>query len=207
MAKLGANVDGPIELRFIAALDVNEKGESKDSGVWQAKWQDKAALASADGQTLGFGSTQNLVAGRVTGATTQLYAYDAAANRLECASCPADGSLPAEEVNKYDLGADSGTDWQGAATVRHWVSSGGDVFFTTPSPLLAADQNNVRDVYDYRDGALHLITHRHRDHPGAAGQRQRGRLDRVLPKPRCTRPPRQRARRAQALRGADRRRL
>jgi hypothetical protein len=161
MAELDG-IDDPIELRFIATLG------SEDSGDWQQSWtgtngpgnvnKGKTALASADGSVIGFGSTESLT-GQPLGGTEQLFVYDVEADRLDCASCPADSSLPADTVNKYlRAGAESVADWQGDMGVRRWVSSDGTVFFTTATALLPADQNVVNDVYEFRRGELRLIT-------------------------------------------------
>ncbi len=163
MAKLGDDLDGPIELRFIGSLS------AKDVGDWFGGWastsgdahinQGKTALASPDGQTLGFASYRSLT-GQPLGGTEQLFVYDAEAGRLECASCPADGSLPTADVNSYfdSVSGSDQADWQGPLSIRRWVSSDGAVFFTTKTSLLAADQNVVDDVYEYRDGVLSLIS-------------------------------------------------
>ena len=162
MAKLGDDVDGPIELRFIATLG-------------RARGDRRVRLASRRA-VLGFGSAQNLVAGKDTGATTQLYVYDAGDDTLDCASCPADGSLPAGPSTSTRSAASTAS-WQGDLAVRRWVSSEGTVFFTTATALLPADQNIVNDVYEYRDGELSLIT------PGT------GTTTRCSPTPAATAPP------------------
>jgi len=157
------SIDGPVKLRFIATLG------SEDSGDWQTKWGDsngpggrnagKTALASANGSVLGFGSFESLT-GQPLGGTEQLFVFDAERGRLECASCPSDGTPPAASVNEYSRygGGFSEADWQGTGGVRRWVSSEGTVFFTTQTPLLAADENTVTDVYEFREGELRLIS-------------------------------------------------
>jgi hypothetical protein len=161
MAELDS-IDEAVKLRFVATLG------GEDGGNWQADWSGvngpgninhgKTALASADGSVLGFGSTQSLT-GQPLGGTEQLFVFDAATGGLECASCPSNGTLPADTVNKYvRAGAFSVADWQGDAGVRRWVSSDGAVFFTSSTALLPADQNEVDDVYEFREGGLRLIT-------------------------------------------------
>jgi hypothetical protein len=166
MAELDS-IDGSVKLRFIATLSgaKDSFGLVLDKGDWQAGWSvvngpgnvngGKTALASADGSVLGFGSRESLT-GQPLGGTEQLFVYDAERGRLECASCPSDGTLPAADVN--GLGVGSGVAWQGRSGAKRWVSSDGTVFFTTLTPLLAADENNVTDIYEFHKGELRLIT-------------------------------------------------
>jgi hypothetical protein len=154
------SIDEAVKLRFIATL------ASPDFGDWQQSWieesgvnRGKTALASDGGSVLGFGSTESLT-GQPLGGTEQLFVYNADRGSLDCASCPTDGSSPDANVNEYFRGgSESVADWQGReGGVRRWVSSDGTVFFTTATALLPADQNLVPDVYEFRDGALGLIS-------------------------------------------------
>jgi hypothetical protein len=164
MAELDS-IDGPVKLRFVATLSdkKNSFGQVLDQGNWQAGWSDsngsgsgKTALVSADGSVLGFGSHESLT-GQPMGGTGQLFVYDAERGRLECASCPSDGTLPTADVNALSVGG-SGGGWQGEGGVRRWISDNGTAFFTTLTPLLEADENTVTDVYEFREGELRLIT-------------------------------------------------
>jgi len=162
------SIDGPVKLRFVATLsgEKDSFGLVLDEGDWQAGWSNpngpnninggKTALASSDGSVLGFGSHVSLT-GQPLGGTEQLFVYDAERGRLECASCPSDGTLPVADVNALSVGG-SGAGWQGEGGVRRWMSDSGTAFFTTLTPLLAADENTVADVYEFREGELRLIT-------------------------------------------------
>lgn len=150
--------DEPIKLRFIASLGEN------DAKVWQAKLIEgeasgKPAFSSPDGSVLAFGSSEELT-GQALGGTNQIFVYDAAAESLTCASCPGGGLLPSSSVNLLDFAGEGETTqyWQGYDALKPWVSSRGQVFFHTATPLLPADQNNVADVYEYFDGQLRLIS-------------------------------------------------
>jgi hypothetical protein len=170
MAELDS-IDGPVKLRFVATLSDEEDSFSLvlDEGDWQAGWGGrngpnnvnvgKTALASADGSVLGFGSHESLT-GQPLGGTEQLFVYDAGRDRLECASCPSNGTLPAASVNEYSLfgGSFSNAVWQSISGVRRWISDKGTVFFTTSTPLLPADENTVADVYESREGQLRLLS-------------------------------------------------
>lgn len=148
-------IDAPIRLRFIASLGLG------DSPVWSPGLitGDKAAYASPDGSVLAFGSREELT-GQALGGTTQIFVFDANAETLVCASCPGDGSIPAASVNlrSFAGGAENDQYWQGEYNVRRWVSSRGQVFFHTSTPLVPEDNNNAPDVYEYLDGRLQLIS-------------------------------------------------
>jgi WD40 repeat protein len=148
-----AELDGigePIRLRFVATLGTG------DNAVW-GPWRGRAAEASPDGSTLAFGSSADLVSGHPTGGTEQMYVYDARTETLACASCPADGSLPAGGVEvRFPGGGEF--PWQFEYGERHWVTEDGAVFFDTPTALLPGDRNNAGDVYEYHGGELHLIS-------------------------------------------------
>jgi hypothetical protein len=82
----------------------------------------------------------------------EVYVYDADRDQLTCASCPADGRpslgdarLPNDEVslsNRYPRA----------------LTDQGQVFFDTPSSLVAGDVNGTADVYVYQDGKASLIS-------------------------------------------------
>ncbi len=82
----------------------------------------------------------------------EAYLYDAVEQKLTCVSCPADGS------------PSSGYAFMGTSALelsRHGqrlVNDAGQIFFDTPTSLVAADSNGQRDVYEYRDGEVRLIS-------------------------------------------------
>ena len=125
------------------------------------------AEISTDGSTLVFSSDLdflNPLGGTAdNGGGVQYYRYDDADRSLICVTCPQDGSPPVAQlpnelhVQKFNPG-----------TNRRALSTDGETFaFTTPTPLLGADQNTPgpehslrsgSDVYEWRDGRLLLIT-------------------------------------------------
>lgn len=156
------SIDGPVTLRFIATLG------GTDEGDWTTNWtggngypvgpnNGKTALASADGSVLGFASVESLT-GQPLGGTRQLFVYDAARGRVECPSCPSNGTSPTASVNAYSSYSSASADWQGEGGIRRWISNDGTTFFITSTPLLAADENSVTDVYEFREGELGLIS-------------------------------------------------
>ena len=156
-----ASIDGPVKLRFVATL------ASEDNGDWTKEWigesggalnRGKTALASPDGSVVGFASYNSLT-GQPLGGTEQLFVYEAKTGRLDCASCSSDGTLPAANVNEYVPGlSEPRAYWQQANGVRRWVSSNGTIYFNTATALLPADENTVNDIYEFREGRLHLVT-------------------------------------------------
>jgi hypothetical protein len=77
--------------------------------------------------------------------------YDADTEEVVCVSCLPDGSPggPAHFMaNVRSIGNRS----------PQSVTNEGTMFFDTPNRLVAADHNGVRDVYEYRDGHLALIS-------------------------------------------------
>ncbi len=118
------------------------------------------ADTNPDGSVLSFASTQNLT-GQPIGGLRQMFVYDAASDTLECASCPQDGSLPGDEVDRYPkepTGETYGFRFQHDDGDFRWTSSRGTVFFDTVTPLTPDDQNTTDDIYEYRAGDVRLIS-------------------------------------------------
>jgi hypothetical protein len=103
--------------------------------------------------------------GPVNEGTGQYYRYDDADRSLVCVSCPPDGSAPMAAGR--DFRPKVLVEGQGLGPNLGPLSNAGDLAFVTPTPLVAADQNTAPpgqhktsglDVYEWRDGAVHLIT-------------------------------------------------
>jgi hypothetical protein len=117
---------------------------------------------SPDGSVFVFRSASpglNAINGQQNGDTAQYYRYDDRDRSLVCASCPPDGSVPRGAVPTFING-------NGGANGSP-VTSDGDFFFVTPTPLVPADQNTAPsgqdsikgdDLYEWRDGRLLLVT-------------------------------------------------
>ncbi len=160
MAELDEWTD-PLDLSFVAPLSAS------DTGVWNPSWLEHTAYASPDGEVLGFGSSEALT-GQDTGGLLQLFVYDADSHSLNCASCSPDGSTPIEGANESLTVIEGalGSAWQSVMEKR-WVGPDGSVYFHTATPLVQADRNQAKDVYEYRAGNLRLIS-------AGTGQRQSG---------------------------------
>lgn len=94
------------------------------------------------------------------GAHEQIYRYDVAAATLDCVSCPPGGIAPsgdAELSHAFPDGDLDNTRFFLTGT-RGLSEDGGRVFFDTPDRLLPQDSNGTRDVYEWEDGTLSLIS-------------------------------------------------
>jgi hypothetical protein len=108
---------------------------------------------SLDGQSYdNTGCPANPVDGDHGGHCYEVYVYDVEQQTLTCASCPVDGS---RSTGHAHLGP-------GALELSlhgaRFVNDDGQVFFSTPTKLVAADTNGNRDVYMYEDGEVQLIS-------------------------------------------------
>lgn len=83
----------------------------------------------------------------------EVQVYDVQDQTLTCVSCPADGSISTGHAELSMVGAPEFNHY-GAP----FVNDKGQVFFDTPTALVAADTNDRRDVYEYQDGEVWLIS-------------------------------------------------
>ena len=115
-------------------------------------------LLSSDGNVLSFLSDRPLTADRIAASCAdvlnkgklvpceELYRYDARDGSIECLSCRHDGVTS----NNVSL-SNFGPSFQASA-------DGSTAVFTTVERLVAADVNNSADLYEWRDGAVRLLT-------------------------------------------------
>ncbi len=120
---------------------------------------------SPDGSIFAFWSYDpglNAVNGQQSGGTAQYYLYDDRDRSLVCVSCSPDGTTPRGGVSSV-----MESRIHGVGANQSLVTNSGDFFFTTPTPLVAADQNTAApgqepgvgdDIYEWRDGRLLLVT-------------------------------------------------
>jgi hypothetical protein len=121
------------------------------------------SVLSPDGSVVVFSSNDpslNALGGQQNAGTSQYYRYDDNDRSLICISCPTDGSAP-----KGGAGVDV---LRGEGANLTPLSSDGGIFaFSTPTPLVAADQNTAgpgqnpevgTDVYEWREGRLLLVS-------------------------------------------------
>lgn len=154
--------------RFVATLDPRiGSGENWDVHVGMLRYRDRAADASPDGRVLAFASVAPLL-DRTTSGLRQVYVYDDATGSLECASCPQDGSAPSATIepnahvaSKTETTPEPGSapsGWLRQRSANRMVASDGTVFFTAGTRLVDTDYNDVRDVYEYRNGQIRLVS-------------------------------------------------
>ncbi|MHB8240695.1 MAG: hypothetical protein ACYDHN_01770 [Solirubrobacteraceae bacterium] len=87
---------------------------------------------------------------------SQVYRYDPSTDGLSCVSCPPPGQLPQGAANL------SNNDFHHLTHLvvddRGVSEDGSEIFFDTPDALVPEDQNGVRDVYEWHNGRISLIS-------------------------------------------------
>jgi sugar lactone lactonase YvrE len=122
-----------------------------------------AARVSGDGARLAFETPRSLTGydnrDAVTGEPdSEVYLYDAPSNQLVCVSCNPSGARPLgpstlKQIEQPSSGID-GFEY----LPRNLSEDGGRLFFDSSDALVPGDVNGKQDVYEYEDGALHLIS-------------------------------------------------
>jgi hypothetical protein len=99
------------------------------------------------------------------GSFMQIFRYDFVSNELSCVSCPPSGVVPSEDavlsqpdnfVNEVQRVDPSPEDV--VADTRGVSADGSRVFFDTSDPLVPRDTNGKRDVYEWENGTVFLIS-------------------------------------------------
>jgi hypothetical protein len=121
-------------------------------------------VPSPDGRYFGFGSSQSLTgfdntiqgcSGSDCGAS-EIFRFDAQGETLECVSCG--GASPTADAELSAPQAFTGKNAPGPSSLPRQVLDGGQVFFTTANALLPQDVNGAKDVYEYENGKLYMIS-------------------------------------------------
>jgi len=114
------------------------------------------ARATASGSAFVFASRASIDGSHTGTNTEQIYRYDLAKGKTICLSCPPDDIEPAGVPALANV---SGLEGEGEVVPNRAISSDGSrVFFDSPDPLVPADVNGKRDVYQWEDGRLSLVT-------------------------------------------------
>jgi hypothetical protein len=156
---------GTMRIVHVGTLDPNS--EVYDGGVGthndvelllSGRDNQRSPMATPDGGRLLFRAAAQLTPSP-TGGYAQIYLYDASEDSLECISCPPSGETPTGSGRLGVpitglLGGQGLLDHQ----LRNLSANGRRAFFQTPTSLLDADSNGKEDVYEWRDGQLHLIS-------------------------------------------------
>lgn len=124
---------------------------------------------SPDGKELSFQSVDRLTSydntdaepgpGNQPRADTEVYVYDAAVNRLTCVSCNPSGASPSGTAE----GPAASSSFpvpppRQTQNPQPGVRDDGSIFFESRDALVPGDVNGVNDVYEWRDGRVHLIS-------------------------------------------------
>jgi hypothetical protein len=164
---------------FIARLDAfkedpQETDEHGDFCDWDSFTQSGkienclSARISPDGAFVAFNSLRELTGYKnVVEATglrdNEIFLYDATHDTLSCASCdPTKAPPTADPISLEDpriMAPSHEEEWfRTPGYLTRQLSEDGRVFFTTQNRLVPADENGVRDVYEYQHGQLSLIS-------------------------------------------------
>jgi DNA-binding beta-propeller fold protein YncE len=119
------------------------------------------ARATADGSAFMFATDSPLPGGfNNAPGYEQVYRYDTVKSSLSCVSCPPAGTTPSGDAafSHADL-LGTGLDLESwLNTTRGMSSDGTRIFFDTPDPLVPQDTNGVRDVYQWENGKVSLLS-------------------------------------------------
>lgn len=152
---------------FIAKLDISGLDYTSDATNWQPTAKDAAvphegtARVTPDGETILFRSQRQLTGydnqvqcGNLSGSQCpEFYRYSVSTGQLDCVSCVPTGATPSGPPTLQSINTFGGYSGAGVLT-RNLSSSGDQVFFESPDPLVAADTNGAQDVYEWEaDGA------------------------------------------------------
>jgi hypothetical protein len=115
---------------------------------------------SADGSVFVFDTNAPVPGGFNNGAGYgEVYRYDATANELSCVSCPGAGvDVEGNATISYDNGGGGDSVPRSTQGTRAMSADGSRVFFDTPSPLLPQASNGLRNVYEWENGKVYLIS-------------------------------------------------
>lgn len=121
------------------------------------------ARATGDGSVFVLDTNAPLPAGfNNGGGYSEVYRYETASGSLECVSCAPTGTIPVGNAeishNKRNEQGPEGVKPLLGADTRVISASGDRVFFDTPTPLVPGARNGHRDVYEWENGNVYLIS-------------------------------------------------
>jgi hypothetical protein len=92
----------------------------------------------------------------------QIYRYDSGTSEVRCVSCPPGGAAavgPAHMSNNEQEESNEHTTAAGwVVPSRGMTADGSQVYFDTPQALVPQDTNGVRDVYEWVNGKVYLVS-------------------------------------------------
>ncbi len=114
---------------------------------------------SGDGSVFVFQSHANLIPGYDSAGHSEVFRYDEDEDELICVSCNPSGATATAEADLVrTTSSDQDTPLSGVTRVPNLTEDGKAVIFETTESLLGNDENDVLDVYEWRDGQLSLIS-------------------------------------------------
>jgi len=142
-------------VHFIATL---AEGDTRN---WGSFMPEISSEVSPDGRHVLLSSAARLTSydntDVVTGEPdTEVYLYSADEDRLACVSCRPDGAAPTSSTSIVPFSAAllNPTRYER----RYITDDGNSVVFDTTEPLVPRDTNGKRDVYEFDEGGLHLLS-------------------------------------------------
>jgi hypothetical protein len=169
---LTANGDGSV---FVFEKNTENPGETLELDLWSdgpngpsdghvtpivqvpagAAAEIGSAHLVANGSVLAF-ATNAALEGFNNGGLNQVYRYDVPANTLTCVSCPPAGVVPSSAYFSHDLLV---SEVRKSLIANRGISDDGSrLFFDTSAGLVPQDVNGHRDVYEWENGSLLLIS-------------------------------------------------
>jgi hypothetical protein len=152
---------GPGQVNTIAELP--EALPNLASGGEQTLNVDESHVSS-DGNVFLFRTNAQIPGFNDGNGFEQVYRFDVAKSGLDCVSCPPSGVVPSGNARMtYDNDGEGRANGYNSVPMttletRGMSADGTRVFFDTPDPLVAQDTNGRRDVYEWEDGTIHLIS-------------------------------------------------
>ncbi|HEY0318807.1 MAG TPA: NHL repeat-containing protein [Solirubrobacterales bacterium] len=147
------------QLHYVTSMASYLEGQPDEDGNWtrtRPPGIDRLSRVSPDGRYLLLWSRRSLT-GYDTNGTRQFYLYDAQDDSLVCVSCNAN-ALRSENTADTRAPGNGAFGLFVAPVENRSLTPDGRVFFDTADPLVAADTNGQRDVYEWSNGAAHLIS-------------------------------------------------
>jgi hypothetical protein len=115
------------------------------------------AVATPDGARLLFLDTADLT-GYESFGTSEAYVYDATSGAITCVSCNPTGTPPLGSTNLLDEYHQFQNTEIPAYSEGEISPDGSRVFFETTDAVVPQDTNGLRDVYEWEDGRVYLIS-------------------------------------------------
>jgi hypothetical protein len=143
------------ETRYIGTLD------QADQAAWGQTYSSQSGQAGVTARVAAQGALAIQSVAPLTGydnvnpvtetPTKQVYLYSPQGDVLTCVSCRPDGSTPAGDATITP------PDYEGSTT-RNISADGERLFFDSTDAIVPSDGNGRSDVYEWTEGAAHLIS-------------------------------------------------